>query len=194
MAITRIIYGSTTGNTQQVAGLIKTILADAISGVLDVAKAEAADFESADALILGVSTWDNGELQQDWRRFLPKLDEIDLSGKTVALFGLGDAQGFSGLYVNALRTLYDKICERGAKVVGRWPVSGYEFRESHAVVDGAFVGLVIDQENQSGLTVQRIGEWVAQIKPDLARAGGEGPPASAEPEPLVGGRGKPPSP
>ena len=41
-------------------------------------------------LILGIPTWDFGELQEDWEEIWDDLDEIDLSGISVALYGLGD--------------------------------------------------------------------------------------------------------
>ena len=44
-------------------------------------------------LMLGISTWDFGELQEDWQASWDALDNVDLQGKTVALFGLGDQAG-----------------------------------------------------------------------------------------------------
>ena len=130
MAKARIFYGSSTGNTQRIASLIKEELGDLIESVTDIAKARPDDLASAQALILGVSTWEDGQLQEDWNDFFPELDGIDLSGTTVALFGLGDAYGFSGEFVNALGTLYRKVRERGATVVGAWPTDGYDFDDS----------------------------------------------------------------
>lgn len=167
MAGVKLFYGSTSGNTLDVALLLETALSDVIRSVNNIAEVAPEDLQDADALILGVSTWDIGALQKDWARFFPGLDKVDLHGKKVALFGLGDAKGFSGLFVNALRTLYDKVKERGADIIGQWPTAGYEFDYSAAIEDGQFVGLVIDQENQSDLTVQRIGEWAALIRPLL---------------------------
>ncbi|RMF69726.1 MAG: flavodoxin FldA, partial [Cyanobacteria bacterium J069] len=45
-----------------------------------------------------------------------------------------------------------------------WPTDGYDFNESKAVRDGKFVGLAIDEDNQSDLTTERIQSWVAQLK------------------------------
>ena len=49
--------------------------------------------------------------------------------------------------------------------MGYWSAEGYEFNESKALKDGKFVGLAIDEDNQSELTDSRIESWVAQIKP-----------------------------
>jgi flavodoxin I len=160
---TTIIYGSTTGNTEHVANLIARHLRDGAS-VKNVAQAAPDDFEQAGLLVFGLSTWDDGRLQDDWAAFFPRMDEIDLTGKTVALFGLGDAFGFSGQFVNALRTLYDKVVERGGTVIGQIPVDGYDFEDSAAVVDGQFVGLVIDMENQPELTEARVDAWISGLR------------------------------
>ena len=164
----RIFYGSSSGNTHHVVDLLHAILKDVVVSITNISEADPDDLESASALILGISTWGNGEPQADWARFLPKMAHMNLKGKKVALFGLGDAKGFSGLFVNALRTLYDTVRDCGADVIGQWPTRGYEFEYSAAIENGQFVGLVIDQENQSDLTVQRVGEWAALVRPALA--------------------------
>jgi flavodoxin I len=170
MAKARIFYGSSTGNTQRIASRIEEELGDLIESVTDIAEASPDDLASAQALILGVSTWEDGQLQEDWEDFFPELDRIDLSGTTVALFGLGDAYGFSGEFVDALGTLYRKVRERGATVVGSWPTDGYDFDESSAVVDGRFVGLVIDEENEADLSDDRVARWADSIRSALAEA------------------------
>jgi flavodoxin I len=170
MSSIRLIYGSSTGNTFRVAHLLAGELKDLIERVTDIAHATPRDFQDASALLLGVSTWEDGKLQQDWKRFFPRLDDVDLRGKTVALYGLGDAQGYSGEFVSALGTLYHKVAERGAHVVGFWPANDYTFERSDALVDGQFVGLVIDQENESHKTKQRVREWAHRIRPHFEQA------------------------
>ena len=164
MSRIRVIYGSSTGNGFRVAQMICGELSDLVDSVQSVAYAKPSDLAEAEALILGVSTWGAGELQQDWKRFFPDLDEIDLTGKTVALYGLGDAQGYSGEFVTALGTLYRKVRERGANVVGFWPTEEYQFYRSTAIENGMFVGLVLDQENEPGRTKDRVKRWTAQIR------------------------------
>ncbi|NCB64389.1 MAG: flavodoxin FldA [Clostridia bacterium] len=124
MGSVSIFYGSTTGNTEEVAELMARELGNAVETIKDIAKASAADFKAAENLLLGTSTWDDGQLQQDWEYFFPQLDTIDLTGKKVALFGLGNAQGFSGQFVDALGKLYHKVAERGATICGYWPTDG----------------------------------------------------------------------
>jgi flavodoxin I len=63
--------------------------------------------------------------------------------------------------------LYDLVTGAGAEVVGFWPNSGYEFNDSAALDGDDFVGLALDQDNQSALTADRVATWVASIKPAL---------------------------
>jgi len=167
MGNVRIFYGSTTGNTGEVASMIAELLGDKVDYVRDISSAQADDLAGAQTLILGVSTWDDGQLQQDWENFFPLLDRIDFSGKSVALFGLGDSYGFSEQFCNGLGILYRKIVERSGKVVGLWPKEGYSFGASEALVDGHFCGLVLDQDNEASKTPERVKTWVGQIRGEL---------------------------
>jgi flavodoxin I len=164
----RIFYGSSTGNTAIVAKMIQAELSDLVERIQDIAAAKPDDLRSAEALILGASTWEYGQLQGDWKRFLPKLSKIDLTGKTVALFGLGNAGGFSGEFATGLGTLHEIVRERGAKIVGSWPADDYCFQHSGALEGDSFVGLVIDQESESHKTASRVKQWVAQIRPHFS--------------------------
>jgi len=162
-----LFWGSDTGNTETVAGLIAESIGNDNVDLIDVSAASKADMEKYRYLILGTPTWYDGELQSDWASFLPNMDEIDFSKKTVALFGLGDQFGYSEYFLNGMGELYDKLIERSAKVVGQWPTDGYEFDESTAVRDGMFVGLALDQDNQQDKTEERIKKWVEQVKPEF---------------------------
>jgi len=160
-----IIYGSSTGNTKDVA----LQLQEAVGGEIhDVAKADASTFESHPFLILVTSTWGMGELQDDWEDFLPSLDSIDLSGKKVAIMGLGDQVNYSDTFCDSMLILAEKVVERGAVLVGATPVDGYSFDNSRAVKDGHFVGLAIDEDSQSDKTAGRIREWAAELKREFA--------------------------
>ncbi len=162
---TIVIYGSTMGNTENAANIIGekfdgaevvSVDADALSSIADY-----------DLVILGTSTWGMGELQEDWDMVLDGLGEVDFGGKKVALFGLGDQQSYTDTYLDGMGILYEKVKEAGAEVIGKWPVDGYDFGESRAVVDGAFVGLALDEDCQSSETDGRIEKWVEELKGQL---------------------------
>jgi flavodoxin I len=87
---TGLIYGSSSGLTEQIALWIKIEMGIEFDVYKNISRATLDDFEQCDRLILGIPTYDYGELQTDWNQFFPKLDGIDFGGKVVALFGLGD--------------------------------------------------------------------------------------------------------
>jgi flavodoxin I len=94
----------------------------------------------------------------------PELDNIDFSGKKVAYFGCGDQVGYADNFLDAIGILEEKITERGGKTVGYWSTEGYEFDTSKAVRNGKFIGLALDDTNQSDLTEQRLKKWVTLLR------------------------------
>jgi flavodoxin I len=116
-------------------------------------------------LIIGCPTWDIGELQSDWDGFYQEeLDNINFSGKKVAYFGTGDQVGYAENFQDAMGILEAKISSLGGTTVGYWSIDGYEHEASKAEKNGKFVGLALDEDNQSELTDSRIREWVTQLK------------------------------
>jgi len=160
-----IVYGSSGGNTEGVAKKIQATLGmDA--KVFDIGSVDAATLNTFDTLIFGTSTWYDGELQDDWESF--NMDTLELKGKRVALFGLGDQEGYGHEFCNGMGILHAVCVDKGAVLLGEgWPVDGYDFEASDAVKNGAFVGLAIDEDNQDDLTDQRIDAWVEGLKAQL---------------------------
>ena len=156
-----IFCGSTTGVTEDIAGRIAKRMEGAevynISGNED----KLGDF---DVLILGASTWGFGDLQDDWQAVLEELAGLDLIGKKVAYFGTGDQESFSDTYIDGIGIINDEIANTGATIIGQTSTEGYEFNGSKALVDGKFLGLAIDEVNQSDLTDERIEKWTAELK------------------------------
>ena len=164
-----IFYGSTMGATESIAEKIREIIGRGKTKLYDVASTPVDTLNDYNLIIFGTATWGEGGLPDDWNAFISGLDQVDLSGKKVALFGLGDQDLFPDTFVDSIGILYEKVTGRGATVVGSWPVRGYRFDESRAVKNGAFVGLAIDQENQSDVTDERIRKWVDQVIAEFGR-------------------------
>lgn len=162
-----LFYGSTTGTTESAAEGIRFLLKDVLSVYKNINAASPEDLASCDALILGVPTWDVGEMQSDWWAFFPKLETIDFHGKKVAIFGLGDQYGYPATFLDAMGDLWKKIEERGGKLVGQWPVEGYDFSSPKPVLNGKFIGLALDPVNQGEMTDERTRKWVDQLKAEL---------------------------
>lgn len=164
-----LFYGSSTCYTEmageKICEQINSNFNDhsvSLHNIADVALSQMADY---DYLILGIPTWDYGELQEDWETHWDQLDLIDFSGKQVAVYGLGDQIGYPEWFQDALGYLWAKVKIQGATMVGAWPNQGYEFEESKALTEDKkfFVGLPLDDENQLYLTEGFIHQWCDQI-------------------------------
>lgn len=153
------------GNTEEAAGFLAEKLG-LENELLNVANCDAAKLNGFDKLILGVSTWGTGDLQDDWDAF--DFGGLKLGGKTVAIFGTGDAEGYADSFCGAMGKLYDEVVKAGANVVGAVSTDGYSFEESEAVRDGKFIGLPLDADNESDKTETRILTWIEQIKPHFS--------------------------
>lgn len=164
MEKTAILFGSTGGTTQSVANLIAKKIVGEVK-VFDVANLSVSDIEEYKNLILGSSTWGVGDLQDDWEEFLPDFSSSKLlEGKTVALFGLGDSQAYPDSFVDGIGTIYEEIKDKGCSIIGEVATEGYDFEDSKAVYEGKFIGLPIDEDNESDLTDQRISDWLSAIE------------------------------
>lgn len=163
MASITILYGSTTGATEQAAQTLAALLE---ARAVPVATATEADFD-ADLLILGSSTWGYGELQDDWAEAIGRLDALDLTGRKAAVFGTGDQCGFADTFVNAIGILADKLTERGATLIGQVPAADYRHSASLAERDGRFVGLPLDDTNEPDMTPERLSAWADLLRRSL---------------------------
>ena len=159
-----VFYGSTTGTCETLAGQIAEKLGT--SDVFSAADLDAAKIADYDVLVLGSSTWGDGELQDDWYDAVETLKKADLSGKKVALFGCGDSASYPDTFCSAMGIIYEAVA--GAKVIGQGiSTDGYTFDASQAVVDGVWVGCAIDDVNESDQTAARIDAWVAKVKSEM---------------------------
>jgi flavodoxin I len=174
-----IFFGTETGTTRLIAKRIHARLGDEIAAKpLNVNRIEPSDMLQYDALILGTPSYGVGEipghtagcLESNWEEFLAKMPQADFSGKRIALFGLGAQERYTERFASSLRRLHDTLLGFGAEIVGPWSTEGYTFEHSASVIDGHFVGLVIDQRTQGMHTEARLDAWVAQVRPLLLKA------------------------
>lgn len=167
MAQIGLFYGSSTGNTEYVAYEMKGEF-DRLGEIVNIGSTTPEQFLSFDYLVLGIPTWNTGQLQDDWDFFLPKIVGVDMTGKKVVIFGLGDQNGYGFNFLDAVGLLAEEMLEKNADLVGLWSVEGYQFNESLAEYEGKFLGLGIDEEGQKELTTPRIKAWVAQVLKEFA--------------------------
>ncbi len=159
-----VFYGSTTGTCEGIAQAIADKLGVAKENIIDVSKITAEKVNAFDVLILGTSTWGDGELQDDWYDGVELLKSLDLSGKTIALFGCGDSESYSDTFCDAMGVLYNDLKDSECTFIGQVPADGYSFSSSNAVIDGKFVGLALDEVNEDNMTSARLDSWIETIK------------------------------
>ena len=160
-----IFYGSSTGTCEDLANQIADKMGVAASDVHSADKLSADLVKEYDLLILGTSTWGDGELQDDWYDGIKVLKSADLSFKSIALFGCGDSESYCDTFCDGMGILYEDLKDSGCSFIGnKVGTDGYSFSSSIAVVNGAFVGLALDEVNESDKTAERIDNWTAELK------------------------------
>ncbi|RUO32232.1 flavodoxin FldB [Aliidiomarina sedimenti] len=165
-----LFYGSTTCYTEIAAEKIRDFIGDDIVNLHNIKDEPLALTAEYDILIFGISTWDFGELQEDWENQWSDVGELDLSGKTIALFGMGDQNGYAEWFQDALGMLHEHIAAPDITRIGFWPNQGYDFIASKALNtdQSHFVGLALDEDCQYELSDQRIADWSTQILNEIA--------------------------
>lgn len=163
-----LFYAMNAAKTSHIAEKIREDLGGVkVIEVVLIEKAWQNDFQAYDNMIVGASTWFDGELPTYWDELVPELESLDLKGKKVAIFGLGDQKNYPDNFVDGMGILADAFQKAGAELVGFTSTDGYTFNQSRAVRGEKFCGLVIDQENQAQLTSKRIADWCKLIKEDF---------------------------
>ncbi|KHT46452.1 flavodoxin FldB [Vibrio sinaloensis] len=161
-----LFYGSTTCYTEMAAEKIRAIIGDDLVDIHNVKESPLSLMADYDLLLLGISTWDFGEIQEDWNELWDQVSGLSLAGKTVALFGLGDQEGYGEWYLDAMGMLHDELKATGVNFIGYWPNDdSYEFEASKALTEdqSKFVGLALDEDSQYELSDERIATWVEQV-------------------------------
>lgn len=169
-----LFYGSTTCYTEMAAEKIQACLNELFDEplvqVFNIKDTPLSKTEEFDFLIFGISTWDFGELQEDWESHWEDVHQLNLNNKIIALFGLGDQFGYADWFQDALGMLHDAIAPNDYRLIGTWPNRGYEFTASKALIenDTKFVGLSLDDENQYEESENRIQTWCEQLIEELS--------------------------
>jgi|ERR1712224_59042 len=161
-----LFFGTQAGKTEEAAGIIAGMTGLEAKEIGDVSPK---DLEGFDGIIAGVPTWHTGADEQRsgtrWDDYLEEIRTLNLCGKPVAIFGLGDSVGYGENFCDAIEELHSTFEAAGAKMLGYTPDSGYEYyADSKSVKDGKFLGLPLDGDNESDMSEDRIKTWVDQLK------------------------------
>lgn len=164
-----IFYGPVGGSTERVAKNLADILGEDNSDLLPVRDASASDLAKYNNIIFGIATignetWNSEPMKSGWFSFISELEKADLSGKNIAIYGLGDHIRYADHFVDAMGEIYRILSEKGISSVGKVAAADYTFGESKALEGDMFVGLPIDEEFEQSQTDQRLGDWVNDLK------------------------------
>lgn len=162
-----LFYGTSTTKTAKIAKKITAAFEDAKVDIRPVEDVWEKDFQEFENIIVGVSTWFDGELPTYWDEVKPELESLKLKGKKVAIFGLGDQVKYPENFVDGMGILAETFESAGATLVGFTSAEGYNFEHSRALKNGKFVGLAIDIENQHSKTEKRVKDWVEQLQKEF---------------------------
>lgn len=117
-----IVYGSETGNTERAAEIMAGALkreANVDATTISVANLRVEEhLKNAKAVLMGSSTWDHGEPQDDFKTFMDDLDPSVLAGLEVGVFGFGDPEGFPRAFCGATDAIRSWLKAHNVTVVG----------------------------------------------------------------------------
>ena len=170
-----IYYATTTGKTEDVADRLHNVISSAESpkDVSDVD--DLSELEGLDGIICGIPTWNTGADEERsgtaWDSILEDIGELSLSGKKVAIFGLGDSSTYTENYCDAMEELHSYFQKAGADMVGYVDKASYTFEESKSIIGESFCGLPLDEDSESDLTDSRLESWASQLKGEIPSLG-----------------------
>lgn len=169
-----LIYWPEGGNVETVADKFIGHFAGKEIVKMSLGKLDINTLQESNHWIVGGSTvgshvWEDANDSNKWNEFFHLLDKIDVSKKTVAFYGLGDQVLYPNHFVDGLGILQEEFEKRNARIIGQWPVKGYDFYESNGIKDDMFFGLALDQDHQEELTDVRIEQWLKIISPEFGR-------------------------
>ncbi|MCG8579503.1 MAG: flavodoxin [Bacteroidales bacterium] len=163
-----IFYGPELGSVEKVARVIESKFGAGKVELVAVKNANEAALQQFDKLIFGMSTigktnWDSEHKDTDWDVFVTHFDKINWGGKKVAMYGLGDHVQYPQHFVDALGWMYERLEKTEAEVVGFCSTEGYTYEESEGLKDGQFLGLPVDEDNESDKTDVRVENWINRL-------------------------------
>jgi flavodoxin I len=167
------IFSSTsTGHTEKISTYIVNAMEQYDDQEIthqDIRDTTSQELMDQDSIIVGAPTWNtdaqNKRSGTDWDEWLyDTLPQLDLRGKKVAVFGLGDQESYSDYYCDAAGELYDLFVDKGATMYGFTSTEGYTYHSSKAERNDKFVGAMFDEDNQYEESEGRAKAWVEQLK------------------------------
>lgn len=171
MKKTALVYWPKKGNVEKTAHKIAAFFEEGSIDIFTISEVETENLKDYDFLIFGGSTigadnWEDTHTSK-WFAFFENLKKANLGGKTAAIYGLGDQILYPEHFVDGMAIIRDELRQNGVKIIGAWSAEGYEHTDSKALEGDHFIGLALDDDQQSDLSESRIEKWVNSLKADL---------------------------
>jgi flavodoxin I len=173
MKKTAILYWGKGGNAEHAAQVIYRQFDPESTDIFALDTFDVNNIGNYDLIILGGSTvgaenWEETSNDNRWNNFFRTIEGKDLSQVTFAAFGLGNQVLYPAHFVDGLGFFHEEMAKTNAKkIIGQWPVEGYNFTDSKGAHDGHFYGLALDEDNESEKTEERVKAWVAGLKKEM---------------------------
>lgn len=114
-----ILYASASGNTEIMAEVMATYLEKLHHHVtmknFDFDQITIQEMQDYDATLIGIYTYDYGEIPFEVEFFYDELDEVDLTGSICGVFGAGDS-AYGDTFGMAVDLMHEKLEECGAQL------------------------------------------------------------------------------
>ncbi len=166
-----IYFATTTGKTEDVAERLHELLGGSESPKDLADLSNLSELQDLNGIICGIPTWNTGADQERsgtaWDSMLEEIGNMDLKGKKVAIFGLGDSSTYTENFCDAMEELHAFFSKSGATMVGYVNRDSYTFEESKSLIGGEFCGLPLDEDSESDLTDERLKSWAEQLKSEF---------------------------
>ncbi len=166
-----IFFATTTGKTEDIAERLHSMLPNAQAPVDLADLSDVSEMETLEGIICGIPTWNTGadfdRSGTAWDEMLEDIGELNLFGKKVAIFGLGDSSTYTENFCDAIEELHSYFVKAGATMVGYVSKDNYTFGESKSVIGDSFCGLPLDEDSESDLSDERLERWATQLKNEI---------------------------
>jgi flavodoxin I len=172
MKKTALLYWGKGGNVEKSAQIIYHQFDAETIDLFVLDEFDVNKINNYDLIILGGSTvgaenWQDATNDNKWNEFFRTIQKMDLSGLTVAAFGLGNQVLYPEHFVDGLGIYHEEMSKTKARIIGFWPTDGYQFTNSEGAHNGMFYGLALDGDNEPEKTESRARKWVAQLKNEM---------------------------
>ena len=166
-----IYFATTTGKTEDIAERLHGLLSSANSPKDLSDLSDLTEFTELEGIICGIPTWNTGADSDRsgtaWDEMLEEIGGLQLQGKKVAIFGLGDSSTYTENFCDAMEELHSFFAKAGATMVGYVSKDSYTFDESKSVIANSFCGLPLDEDSESDLTDSRLDNWAKQLRQEM---------------------------